>query len=109
MWIFDALEIRPTDKGDFVFVNKQIPGRPVADILTELVPQWIWNLEGKRLMRWGDGDVRFSRPIRWLVALLDEEILPLQLENGRKSVKSDRISHSSSRLTSRTCDHFPSY
>ncbi|MDB9449889.1 glycine--tRNA ligase subunit beta [Dolichospermum circinale] len=87
-----ALEIRPTEKGDFVFVNKQIPGRPIADILTELVPQWVWNLEGKRLMRWGHGDGRFSRPIRTLVTLLDGEILPLQLENGAKVVKSDRIS-----------------
>jgi glycyl-tRNA synthetase beta chain len=87
-----ALEIRPTDKGDFVFVNKQIPGRPIADILTELVPQWVWNLEGKRLMRWGHGDGRFSRPIRTLVTLLDGEILPLQLENGAKIVKSDRLS-----------------
>lgn len=87
-----ALEIRPTDKGDFVFVNKQIPGRPIADILTELVPQWVWNLEGKRLMRWGHGDGRFSRPIRWLVTLLDGEILPLQLENGAKVVKSGRTS-----------------
>ncbi|MEY3332882.1 MAG: glycyl-tRNA synthetase subunit beta [Cyanobacteriota bacterium] len=87
-----ALEIRPTEKGDFVFVNKQIPGRPIADILTELVPQWVWNLEGKRLMRWGHGDGRFSRPIRWLVTLLDGEILPLQLENGAKVVKSGRTS-----------------
>lgn len=87
-----ALEIRPTEKGDFVFVNKQITGRPIADILTELVPQWVWNLEGKRLMRWGHGDGRFSRPIRWLVTLLDGEILPLHLENGAKIVKSNRIS-----------------
>ncbi|MEY3222201.1 MAG: glycyl-tRNA synthetase subunit beta, partial [Cyanobacteriota bacterium] len=87
-----ALEIRPTEKGDFVFVNKQIPGRPIADILTELIPQWVWNLEGKRLMRWGHGDGRFSRPIRWLVTLLDGEILPLQLENGAKVVKSGRTS-----------------
>ncbi|OUL23182.1 glycine--tRNA ligase subunit beta [Nostoc sp. T09] len=88
----EALQIRPTDKGDFVFVNKSIPGRPVADILTELVPQWIFGLEGKRLMRWGDGDVRFSRPIRWLVALLDAEVLPIELVNASKIVKSDRIS-----------------
>jgi glycyl-tRNA synthetase beta chain len=87
-----ALEIRPTDKGDFVFVKKQILGRPVADILTELVPQWVWNLEGKRLMRWGSGDARFSRPIRWLVTLLDGEVLALELKNGEKVVKSDRIS-----------------
>ncbi|MBD2692063.1 glycine--tRNA ligase subunit beta [Anabaena catenula] len=87
-----ALEIRPTEKGDFVFVQKKTAGRPVAEILTELVPQWVWNLEGKRLMRWGSGDERFSRPIRWLVALLDGDVLPLELKNGEKTVKSDRIS-----------------
>jgi glycyl-tRNA synthetase beta chain len=87
-----ALEIRPTDKGDFVFVRKVIPGRNIAEILNELVPEWIWGLEGKRLMRWGDGDVRFSRPIRWLVALLDDAVLPIELLNGSETVKSDRIS-----------------
>ncbi len=87
-----AFEVRPTEKGNFIFVKKVIPGRPVADILTELVPQWIFSLEGKRLMRWGDGDMRFSRPIRWLVTLLDNVVLPLELDNGADVVKSDRIS-----------------
>ncbi|MCC5606497.1 glycine--tRNA ligase subunit beta [Nostoc sp. CHAB 5834] len=88
----DALFLCPTDKGEFVFVQKRIPGRPVAEILTELIPQWIWGLEGKRLMRWGNGDARFSRPIRWLVALLDDTVLPLELVNGSKTIQSDRIS-----------------
>ncbi|MDZ8187994.1 MAG: glycine--tRNA ligase subunit beta [Nostoc sp. ChiSLP02] len=88
----EALSVRPTDKGDFVFVQRRIPGRPVAELLTELVPQWIWGLEGKRLMRWGDGDARFSRPIRWLVALLNDAVLPLELVNGSKTIHSDRIS-----------------
>ncbi|MEH2287883.1 glycine--tRNA ligase subunit beta [Nostoc sp.] len=87
----DALSVRPTDKGEFVFVQKRIPGRPVAEILTELIPQWIWGLEGKRLMRWGNGDARFSRPIRWLVALLDETVLPLELVNDSKTIQSDRL------------------
>jgi glycyl-tRNA synthetase beta chain len=87
----EALLIRPTEKGEFVFVNKSIPGRPVAEILTELVPQWISSLEGKRLMRWGDGDVRFSRPIRSLVALLDDAVLPIELVNGSETIKCDRV------------------
>jgi glycyl-tRNA synthetase beta chain len=86
------LEIRTTDKGEFVFVRQTIPGRPTAEILTELIPQWILNLEGPRLMRWGDGDLRFSRPIHWLVALLDDQILPVELHNGCFTVSSDRIS-----------------
>jgi glycyl-tRNA synthetase beta chain len=88
----DALEIRPTDKGEFVFVRVSYPGRPVAEILSQLVPEWIFGLEGKRFMRWGDGDLKFSRPIVWLVALLDTEVLPIQIENSSEIIKSDRIS-----------------
>jgi glycyl-tRNA synthetase beta chain len=68
---------------------------PVAtggDILAELVPQWILELEGKRFMRWGDGDLRFPRPIRWLVTLLDDQVLPITLENGSVTCTSDRTS-----------------
>ena len=88
----DDLEIRDTPKGEFVFIQKQIKGRQTTEILQELCPQWITGLEGKRFMRWGDGDLRFPRPIRWLVALWDSKILPLELVNGSESIKSDRIS-----------------
>jgi glycyl-tRNA synthetase beta chain len=88
----DALEIRPTDKGDFVFLRKTITGRLTTDILQELIPQWISKLEGKRLMRWGNGEMKFSRPLRWLVALFDQDILPIQLDNGSESLTSDRLS-----------------
>ncbi|MFE4107153.1 glycine--tRNA ligase subunit beta [Almyronema epifaneia] len=86
------LEVRQTDKGAFVFVQQKIAGRATAEILTDLVPQWIFGLEGKRFMRWGDGDLRFPRPIRWLVALLDDTLLPLTLENGAEVCHSDRHS-----------------
>jgi glycyl-tRNA synthetase beta chain len=89
----DTLEVRDTDKGEFVFVLKKIPGRPATEILTELIPQWIFGLEGRRFMRWGDGDLRFPRPIRWLVTLLDGQVLPLELENGSETINSDRISY----------------
>ncbi|MGP1387088.1 MAG: glycine--tRNA ligase subunit beta [Thainema sp.] len=89
----EDLEIRSTDKGDFVFVTQKINGRRTADILIELVPDWILKLDGKRLMRWGDGDVRFSRPVRWLVALMDDAVLPIVIENGSERVTSDCISH----------------
>ncbi|MFB2972798.1 glycine--tRNA ligase subunit beta [Aerosakkonema sp. BLCC-F183] len=95
----EALEVRPTDKGDFVFVKQSIPGRATADILKELIPQWIFKLEGKRFMRWGDGDIKFSRPIVWLVTLLDDAVLPLEIENGSEIIKSDRISHTHRVLT----------
>ena len=86
------LELRDTPKGEFVFIQKQIPGRPTQDILQELIPGWIIGLEGRRFMRWGDGDIRFPRPIRWLVSLLDAEVLPIELVNGSEKITSDRIS-----------------
>lgn len=89
----ESFEIRPTDKGDFVFIRKVIQGRPVAEILIEWVPKWITELEGKRLMRWGDGDIRFSRPIRWLVALLDDTVLPISVVSNSIHFESDRISY----------------
>jgi glycyl-tRNA synthetase beta chain len=88
----DALEVRETDKGEFVFALKKTSGRSATEILTELIPQWITRLEGRRFMRWGDGELRFPRPIRWLVALLDADVLPLELVNGSETIKSDRTS-----------------
>lgn len=79
---------KETDKGVFVFANQQIIGRDTSAILQELAPTWITGLEGKRLMRWGNGDLKFPRPIRWLVSLLNSKVLPICLEN----VQSDRIS-----------------
>jgi glycyl-tRNA synthetase beta chain len=87
-----ALEVRPTDKGDFVFVRKTIKGHPTAEILVQQVPQWITSLEGKRLMRWADGDLRFPRPIRWLVVMLDDRVLPLSITTGSETCTSDRYS-----------------
>lgn len=88
----EALEIRDTEKGAFVFVTQTLPGQALAQVLQERVPGWITGLEGKRFMRWGDGDLRFPRPIRWLVALLEDQVLPLHLENGSETCHSDRTS-----------------
>ncbi|MEQ9621761.1 glycine--tRNA ligase subunit beta [Coleofasciculus chthonoplastes] len=88
----DDLEIRDTQKGEFVFVVKKIIGRSAIEILPEVIPQWIFGLQGKRFMCWGDGDLKFSRPIRWLVALLDDTVLPIELVNGSETIKSDRTS-----------------
>ncbi|MEA5464455.1 glycine--tRNA ligase subunit beta [Leptothoe sp. PORK10 BA2] len=88
----EDFEIRDTKKGEFIFVTQKIAGRAATDILTELIPQWILGLEGKRFMRWGDGDLRFPRPVRWLVTLMDDQVLPITLANGSEVCVSDRIS-----------------
>lgn len=89
----EDLEVRETDKGEFIFVKKKTPGKKTAEILQELISQWITGLEGRRFMRWGDGDLRFPRPIRWLVALLDDTVLPIEFRNGSTTLNSDRITY----------------
>ncbi|MGC1306390.1 MAG: glycine--tRNA ligase subunit beta [Phormidesmis sp.] len=89
----EDLEVRDTDKGEFVFVQQKILGRPTAEILRERVTDWILELEGDRFMRWGDGELKFPRPIRWLVTLLDDELLPVTIENGSEVCVSDRTTY----------------
>ena len=89
----EDLEIRDTDKGEFIFVQQKIPGRPTAEILQEKILPWITGLDGNRFMRWGDGELKFPRPIRWLVTLLDDKLLPVTVENGSAIVESDRTSY----------------
>lgn len=88
----DAFEIRATPKGEFIFVQKRIAGQATAEILQAAIPDWINRLEGRRFMRWGDGDQRFPRPIRWLVALWGGEVLPLTWVNGSETVAAGRLS-----------------
>jgi glycyl-tRNA synthetase beta chain len=85
-------ELRPTDKGEFIFIRKVIAGRQTQAVLTDLIPQWIFGLEGKRFMRWADGDLRFSRPVRWLVSLWNDAVLPIRLDNGPTQVSGGRVS-----------------
>jgi glycyl-tRNA synthetase beta chain len=88
----EALEVRPTPKGDFVFAQVLEPGQPTTTVLQSLIPEWIWGLQGRRFMRWGAGESRFSRPVRWLVALLDDEVVPVDLVDCDPVVSSGRLS-----------------
>jgi len=83
------LYVQATEKGEFVFGKQKIPGKPTPELLPPLAQSWILKLEGKRLMRWADGDLKFPRPIRWLVCLWDDQVLPLELEK----LKADRFTY----------------
>lgn len=87
-----ALEVRPTPKGDCVFASVEVEGQPTRALLEERIPAWIDGLQGRRFMRWGSGEQRFSRPVRWLVALLGQEVVPVTLSASEPVVKSGRFS-----------------
>ena len=87
-----ALEVRDTPKGPFVFARTLERGLPCEEVLPQLIPQWIWSLQGRRFMRWGEGESRFSRPLRWLVALLDGAVVPVELTDCDPPLRSGRQS-----------------
>ncbi|MBN2170574.1 MAG: glycine--tRNA ligase subunit beta [Candidatus Krumholzibacteriota bacterium] len=68
-----------TGKGEYLAVRKRVPGRSTATILAEGLPARIQALRFPKTMTWGDGSLRFARPIRWLVALLGDEPVPFRL------------------------------
>ena len=88
----ESLELRETPKGPFVFARCQEPGRPALEVLSTQIPQWIEALQGRRFMRWGEGDRRFSRPVRWLVALLGGTPIPVTLDDSDPAIHAGRIS-----------------
>ena len=88
----EALEVRETPKGPCVFATVETKGQPSSDLLQRLIPTWINALQGRRFMRWGSGTQRFSRPIRWLVALLDSDVVPVAIPEADPPVVSDRLS-----------------
>ncbi len=88
----EALEVRDTPKGPFVFALVRQQGLATAEVLAALVPAWIAGLQGRRFMRWGSGECRFSRPVRWLVALLDDQVVPVQLPGSDPLVQAGRLS-----------------
>lgn len=70
------LTLVTTDKGDYIAAVRKETGRPVHELLAEILPRLIGNIPFKKSMRWGDFDVRFARPIHWIVALFDGSVVP---------------------------------
>ncbi|MFM7550013.1 MAG: glycine--tRNA ligase subunit beta [Cyanobacteriota bacterium] len=87
-----ALEVRDTPRGPFVFATVREPGQATGAVLARLIPTWLAGLQGRRFMRWGEGESRFSRPVRWLVALLDAAVVPVTLEGCDPPVEAGRSS-----------------
>ncbi len=83
-----ALQTITTEKGEYLFVSKHEAGRPTYELLTEILPALVANIPFKKSMRWGDQEVRFARPIHWIVALFDGTIVPFSfgtIESGKIS------------------------
>jgi glycyl-tRNA synthetase beta chain len=76
----DELEVLSDGKVEKFSLLRKIPGRAAVDILGEALPQLVLKTPFPKTMYWtGKGGVRFIRPIRWIVALLDDAVIPIEI------------------------------
>ncbi len=73
-----SLTVKQTPKGEYVCALREEGGQPVRDILPALLTGLIAAIPAPKSMRWGDGTVRFARPIRWILAILGGEVVPFE-------------------------------
>lgn len=62
----------------YIYAETKTAGVPAKDIVTDMLPQLITGLNFPKSMHWDNLDAKFVRPVRWLVALLDEEVIPVE-------------------------------
>ena len=62
----------------YIYAETKTAGVPAKDIVTDMLPQLITGLNFPKSMHWGNLDAKFVRPVRWLVALLNEEVIPVE-------------------------------
>jgi glycyl-tRNA synthetase beta chain len=83
----ESLERITTPKGEYLLARVLDRGKPAAEVLPGLLSAWAHGLHFPKTMHW-EGAARFARPVRWIVALLGQKVLPLEvfgIAAGKKS------------------------
>ncbi|WP_457568627.1 glycine--tRNA ligase subunit beta [Desulfurobacterium sp.] len=73
-----------TEKGLYAGIKRKVNGRQTEEILTEKIPELIKNIPFKKSMRWGNSNLKFGRPIRWICAIFGNKTVEFTLD-GVKS------------------------
>ncbi len=77
-----------SDKGEIIAAKIKIKGMEASELLKTGLLQILSSLKFRKSMRWGNNDISFVRPVRWIVAILGEEIIPFEfagVKSGRRS------------------------
>ena len=78
------IKIEKTDKGEYIYVEKNLKGVYTKDIISDILVRTIKSIEFDKNMKWGKRSFRFARPIKWILATLDDEVIEFEFE-GVKS------------------------
>jgi len=79
----EDLVVEDTAGGQYVFAVLRQEGRPAVEVLPEVLTAMVAALEFPKMMRWGTHEVRFPRPVRWIVALWGDQVVPWEFAGVR--------------------------
>ncbi len=85
----EQLQIIENEKGRYVGAKILIEGKKLENFIKEKIPPFILSIPFPKTMRWDSSGIRFSRPIRWIVSLLDKEVIEIEIGN----IKADRYTY----------------
>jgi glycyl-tRNA synthetase beta chain len=84
----EDLKIVQTDRGEYLCAVRKEEGKASSALLIEIVPRLIGSISFPKSMRWGTVEVRFARPIHWILALFGGEVISFRfggIESGNRS------------------------
>lgn len=85
----EELVVKKLGDTEYVFANKFVVGEPTKSVLERILPSIITAVSFPKNMRWGNLELRYARPLRWIAALLDDQIINFSVEN----IKSGRTTY----------------
>ncbi len=89
----EDLQIREMSGGRYVVAVVRQEGRPAAEVLAEALPGLLASLRFRKTMRWNASNTAFSRPLRWLLALLGEAVIPFEYAGYRSGAATRGLRH----------------
>lgn len=84
--VTDKSTIEFNEQEGYMYATVKVTGRAASDVLAEALPvSLLAKMNFKKSMRWNDSDVSFSRPVRWLLCLIDDQLVPFEFANVKTS------------------------
>lgn len=84
----EDLKIEKTEKGEYLCVAKEEKGDVTKKILPDILTKLIFSIPFPKHMRWGDGNIKFVRPLRWILCLYNGDIVKFKLDSVKSGNKS---------------------
>ncbi len=84
----EQIEFKEVGGGTYAFANRKVQGKTIYDVIATELPKAVLSFPHPHSMRWEESGISWVRPIRWIVALLDDEVVPVKIgsvESGQET------------------------